>query len=106
MDFNQALKSVGLLLSHEIKTQDKDAQQETKATDKKMAYLGIKLAEKSENNRLEYVLANSPAWDAGITADDELVAINNIKITQANYQQVLQTLEINSRISVNYFRNG
>jgi predicted metalloprotease with PDZ domain len=67
--------------------------------------LGCKL--QPGTNVIQYVLQNSPAEHAGLCPDDELLALNNRKVTAANLEKILNTLSPgHSGIAVHSFRRG
>jgi predicted metalloprotease with PDZ domain len=49
---------------------------------------------------------NSPAWKAGITTGDQIIAINNFKVIQSNIEKIIQELPAEQSASVSYFNNG
>jgi predicted metalloprotease with PDZ domain len=66
-------------------------------------YLGIKV--ESENNKevIKFVEANSPAAIAGIDADDELLAINGIRITSQSLNERLKDYQVGDIIHLTVF---
>ncbi len=53
---------------------------------------------------LSYVLESSPAHTAGLSAQDVLVAINNIRITDKNLDTVLKRFKAGNKVNVHVFR--
>ncbi len=76
------------------------------APPKKKAFLGLSILKNSSNNQLSRVIKNSPAWKAGLTVKDRLVALNGFEVTSKNYEKLIATFEPDSRISITFFRNG
>ena len=66
-------------------------------------HLGIKL--QSENNRevIKYVATDSPAARAGIDANDELLAIDGIKVNATSLNERLQDYQAEDTIQVTVF---
>lgn len=66
-------------------------------------YLGIMA--QSENNRevVKFVAADSPAAIGGIDPDDELLAINGIKVNAASLEERLMDFQINDTVQITVF---
>ena len=66
-------------------------------------YLGINV--QSENNRevIKLVAAQSPASKAGIDANDELLAINGIKVTAESLNERLKDYQVKDTIEITVF---
>jgi predicted metalloprotease with PDZ domain len=71
--------------------------------DSSLPYLGITV--KTENNReiIKYVAANSPAQQVGIDPGDELLAINNFKLTAEQIPVRLKDFYPGDKIKVSVF---
>ncbi|PSB02952.1 peptidase M61 [Merismopedia glauca CCAP 1448/3] len=71
--------------------------------DPSIPYLGITV--KTENNReiIKYVAANSPAQQVGIDPGDELLAINNFKVTSEQLTDRLKDFSAGDKINVFVF---
>lgn len=70
---------------------------------KSKPFSGIKL--KDHSTVIMLVLKNSPAWKAELTSNDQLVAVNGLRVTHKNFHTILRTMEIDKKISISYFRN-
>ncbi len=93
------LKQLGLsFLYLESDKSDKD-----KTTIKEKPFSGIKL--KKKTTLIIQVLKNSPAWEAELTRNDQLVALNGLRVTPDNFNTILRSMEIDKKISISYFRN-
>lgn len=57
---------------------------EMDTTTEKSAYLGANLRVREGRVMITSVVENSPAWDAGLNAHDELVAIDGFRVTSAS----------------------
>ncbi len=66
-------------------------------------FTGISLADGSR--KISKVLKNSPAWKSGLTVNDELVAINGLRITNKNLKNILKMYKVDEKISLSFFRN-
>ena len=69
----------------------------------KVPYLGLKV--QSENNRemIKYVACDSPAAQAGIDAQDELLAINDLKVTAQSLDERLKDHQPGDTVQVTVF---
>lgn len=90
IDVEQALAVVGLEFTPREETEVWVGWSTTSATD------GVQLTR---------VDRNSPAWDAGFTEGDFIVAINGKRVTQARLQEQLQELATADQVTVSYFRH-
>ncbi len=72
LDFPELLSQAGLNLSY-----GKDSKAE--------AFAGMTLSSSHGSLVLDQVLRNGPAWQAGIVAGDEVLAINALKVTAAGF---------------------
>jgi predicted metalloprotease with PDZ domain len=71
--------------------------------DSSVPYLGMTV--KTENNReiIKYVAANSPAQQVGIDSGDELVAINNFKVSAEQVSERLKDFSVGDTINIFVF---
>ncbi|NVJ61017.1 MAG: M61 family metallopeptidase [Gammaproteobacteria bacterium] len=85
--------------------------------EKMLTFVGLELVRKnideqaidlgiSFNDDLEItrVKRNGPAWKAGITTDDRLVAIGGMRVTSKNLKDKIKSLKSGQSISVHVFR--
>lgn len=89
LPFDDYLKPFGLYVKT---TEDSD-----------IPYLGLKV--QSENNKevIKYIATESPAAIGGIDANDELLAINSIKVNAASLNERLKDYQANDEIQVTVF---
>jgi predicted metalloprotease with PDZ domain len=66
-------------------------------------YAGFSLDK--DSNKISQVTKDSPAWTAGLTIDDELVAINGIRVSDSSFKALFEMYKPNQKISVSFFRN-
>jgi predicted metalloprotease with PDZ domain len=94
LDLNTYLSMVGLEIEKKYKKNPK----------KQLASIGVNF---KKNKLFIYsVLSNSPAEKYGLNANDELIAINGIRLSSTNIVERLQTLEINKSAEFTISRNG
>jgi predicted metalloprotease with PDZ domain len=68
-------------------------------------WLGFRAAAKGGKDQVTLVHSDSPAERAGIAPGDELVALNDIRLTPANLDTRLREYHAGDRVSVSVFRN-
>lgn len=90
LPFNEYFEPFGLKLEENI---DKNAS----------PYLGLKSQKDNGVEKITFVDANSPAGKAGIDADDELLAIDDFRVTSDNLNDRLQDYQANDVIKLTYF---
>lgn len=72
--------------------------------DQPRPWLGIGTQAVHDRVLIKHVLADGPAASAGISAGDELLAINDVRVTPANVENIIQALEIGSSARLHVFR--
>nr|WP_275658916.1 PDZ domain-containing protein [Shewanella sp. Isolate11] len=88
LDFETVLAQAGLVQSY-----GKDS--------KAVAFAGMELA--GDSLRLGHVLRDGPAWNAGIVADDELVAINDLQVSAKGFEERIKDFKPGDTIKVTLF---
>lgn len=71
--------------------------------DQTAADFGAKLA--SDSLKFSWVERGGPAWQAGLAAGDELVAINGIKVTPKSFAKRVQDFTAGEQVQVTLFSN-
>lgn len=66
--------------------------------------IGCKL--KPASTTIQYVLSDSPAEKAGLSPDDEIVALNNRKVSAGNLEKLLAMHSVQKDLSLHGFRRG
>ena len=92
LPIHKLLESVGLKLSYDAGDDPKQK-----------SYTGFSLNKKSR--KISQVSKGSPAWDAGLTVEDEVVAINGIRVSEKNIDTLIKMYKPEEKISVSFFRN-
>ncbi|MCH1920461.1 PDZ domain-containing protein [Shewanella sp. A3A] len=87
-DFDKLLANAGLRID---------------AGDKQQADFGMQLA--SDSLKLSWVERNGAAWQAGIAAGDELVAIDGIKVTPKSFAKRVQDFKAGDKVTISLFVN-
>ena len=88
--FNEYLEPFGLRLQ---------AVQEDNAT----PYTGLKVQSENGKEMIKFVAANSPAQVAGISPDDELLALDGIRVTAEQLPERLKDYQANDMIELSVF---
>lgn len=76
----------------------------TDSGDKQQADFGMQLA--GDSLKLSWVARNGAAWQAGIAAGDELVAIDGIKVTPKSFAKRVQDFNVGDKVNVSLFVNN
>jgi predicted metalloprotease with PDZ domain len=66
-------------------------------------YLGINLQSENGKEIIKFVEVDSPAANAGIDANDELLAINGIRVTSPQFNERLKDYQVGDNIHVTVF---
>jgi len=94
IDFDQLLAFYGL----QKKRKDQD--------DEALAWAGVQLEANGGLLQVKTVDRDGPAWLAGLTAGDQLVAIDGLRLDDKNWQQRLTELTVGESHRVHYFSAG
>ncbi|QQS40877.1 MAG: M61 family metallopeptidase [Acidobacteriota bacterium] len=70
------------------------------------AYLGANLSASGDALRVRSVPAGSPAWDAGLNVEDDIVAIDGFKISQQFLTFYLNSKKAGDKVTLSLFRHG
>ena len=70
-----------------------------------LAWLGLTSTHQHGSDKVSKVERNSPAWQAGITSDDEIVAVNQMQL-KAALQERLKDFKPGQMIELSLFREG
>jgi len=81
LDYNDALAGVGLRLVVASKTASGDNAVSAPRED---AYLGANFSQEGERLLIRNVLSNTPAYDQGLNAGDQIVALDGMRIAGVN----------------------
>ncbi|MBL9031178.1 MAG: M61 family metallopeptidase [Phycisphaerae bacterium] len=97
LDFDRALAVVGL--ESYLKPSEGDGSPAS------IAYLGINVEPKESHLHAASVLADGPAYTAGVIAGDLIVGINGERATSANWTRVLKHLKPGQAAELTLFRH-
>ncbi|WP_019025943.1 M61 family metallopeptidase [Colwellia piezophila] len=97
IDFTTLLASAGLEMSYAKKTNDNSAE-ETKV------WTGIKTEQSNNGLVISSVEKNSPAWHAGLTTQDVIVAVDGLRINDKDLLTRLKDFKPEQTIDITYFR--
>jgi len=59
-----------------------------------------------DSNKISQVLRGTDAWQAGLTVNDEIVAVNGIKLNPGKWQDILSSYADNDEVRVSFFRRN
>ena len=74
-------------------------------TEDSLPHLGIKLDNRNGRAIIKFVEANSPAELAGIDTEDELLAINNVRVGTDNFNERLGDYQAGDTINISVFHD-
>jgi predicted metalloprotease with PDZ domain len=79
-----------------------------KLVQEKNKNVSLGITTKEQNNALiiKNIFAHSSAETAGLYVGDEIIAINNIKVTKINFNKILQKYSVDSIIKLSIFRDS
>ena len=99
LDFEEALSYFGIEM---VRDRVKTAWEKEDKLDGALArpYLGLNLS----GSRVRSVDEHSPAFDAGLNADDELVAIDGHRVSSSSFSDLEKNLAIDDETTITYFR--
>jgi predicted metalloprotease with PDZ domain len=69
-------------------------------------YLGFMFKESALGITATQVLDNSPVEQAGISVQDNIIAIDNIVVSKGDFANVVNNLQLNQDYNITYIRNG
>ncbi|MER3524007.1 MAG: peptidase M61 [Ignavibacteria bacterium] len=68
-------------------------------------WLGITTMDEGQKTRITSVVAGSPAFDAGVDVNDELVALNGYRVRSSDVNARLRTMREGERVTLTVFRD-
>ena len=97
IDFEQLLAFYGLQFKPPKKLKDDE---------KPKTWIGADTAEKDGLLSVRHVALDSPAWKAGLSAGDTIVALDGYQLKPKSAKQRLESLDAGKSIRLHYFNNG
>jgi predicted metalloprotease with PDZ domain len=97
LDFDALLARAGLRLNH-----GDEVDQEKIST---QVFAGMTLAAEPGSLVLEQVLRDGPAWQAGVVAGDELVAIEGLRVSAGGLGKRLEDFRVGDTVALTLFSN-
>lgn len=92
-DFNTLLAKAGLEMSFGDKPEIEQ-----------QAWMGIKTKKANNGLQITHVEKGSPAWQAGLTLEDVIVAVDGLRMSDKDLTQRLKDFKPKERLSVTFFR--
>jgi predicted metalloprotease with PDZ domain len=93
-DYDASLAAAGLRL-------DTNGGEEKPA---EISYLGVTLAEETGRLKIVSVRGGTPAWEQGLNAGDELLAVDGMRVTYAGFYERMDEKRPGDRIRLTIFR--
>ncbi|PKI16922.1 M61 family metallopeptidase [Colwellia sp. 12G3] len=97
IDFALLLAKAGLEMSYAKSTKDKSSKQSK-------VWTGLKTKPGIHGLVVSSVEKDSPAWHAGLTIEDSIVAIDGLRMVEKDLVNRLKDFKANQTISITYFR--
>ena len=94
-DFNQLLAKVGLVMSY-----GESADEETE----QKVWIGIKTSKDNHGFKITAVEKSSPAWQAGFTIGDIIIAVDGLRLTDKDLNTRLKNFKVTDSIKITFFR--
>ncbi|AOE49539.1 M61 family metallopeptidase [Kangiella sediminilitoris] len=100
------LKQVGLELRilPRVERNDRGSFKKVMPENKSLADLGIEYTKKATGVRVKNVYADGAAGKAGISADDQLIALNGLMISADSFDGQIQQVPVGETVSIMAFR--
>lgn len=76
------------------------------STDNHNPFIGFMFKEAKLGIEATQILEDSPAEKAGISVQDNIIAIDNIVVSKGNFSDVINSLSLNKEYNISYIRNG
>jgi predicted metalloprotease with PDZ domain len=100
IDFGHFAELAGLTFGPKPKRKDEEEDPS------EPGYLGIRYENSGGLVRVKHVLVETPGRQAGLTPGDEIVAINNVKVTFEGFDKVLKRYPPATPVDLTVFRRG
>ena len=97
LDYNAALAAVGLRLETTIPNPSSKNPTE-------VAYLGAELGQDGDRLMIRRVLAGTPAYDQGLNASDQIVALDNMRVNEQTFNARLAEKRPGDNVTITVFR--
>jgi len=115
--FKQALRStvdppVGILLAQfgiRLKMRARESESDVggsrgKHRERPTAWLGFRTVKHGDRSLVKTVINDGPAVKSGLSANDELVALNGCRVTAGNYSALIERIDAGQSIDIDVFR--
>jgi predicted metalloprotease with PDZ domain len=100
IDFDQFARFAGLTFGPKPKRRD------VEEDPTEPGYLGVRYENSGGLVRVRHVLTDTPGRRAGLTPGDEIVAINNVKVTHEGFENALKRYPPGTPVDLAVFRRG
>lgn len=108
VDFKSLLAQAGLFMSNQqsnaLNEIGSNTKSNTLAKSETIAWSGIKTKATPSGLKITSVERNSPAWQAGLTLDDIIVAVDGLRIVDKDLETRLKNFQVEQTIEVTFFR--
>jgi predicted metalloprotease with PDZ domain len=115
--FRQALRTtvdppVGILLAQfgiRLNMRARESEADVGGTagkhrDQPRAWLGFRTGKRGDRSFVKTVISDGPAVKRGLSANDELVALDGYRVTADNFSQLIERIDVGQAIDIDVFR--
>ena len=115
--FRQALRTtvdppVGILLAQfgiRLQMRARESESDVGGTrgnhrDRGRAWLGFRTATHGDRSLVQTVISDGPAVKSGLSANDELVAIEGYRVTAGNFSELVERIDVGQPVDIDVFR--
>jgi predicted metalloprotease with PDZ domain len=95
LDYNSALETVGLKLETSVQESDKTSEK---------VYFGADTVWENDRLIVRKVYAGSPAYDQGLNSGDQIIALNNMRVTKEFFDARIKEKKPGDLVSLTIFR--
>lgn len=103
LPLEEALATVGLEV-HQTPARDEWDDEDGRRPREQRGYLGLNVTPGSAGAKVRSALEDGPAFEAGLIADDEIIAINGRKVDAGAFSRHERKLEPGEQVELTFFR--
>ena len=78
---------------------------EAPSLSEKGAFLGTKVSESSGKLKITQVLRDSPAWNYGLNVNDEIIAVDGLRVNLADYTKAISAMKPGDKVVITVSRD-
>lgn len=106
LPIDKIFEQFGLKLIYQPRVQEELLYPEANAPMAEQGAFGWHVTQEADKLKVNYVFDGGAAIKAGIFAKDEIIALNETKVSKLNYANLTKYMNVNDSIKVTYFRDN